>query len=79
MPGANGQFQFWYISIVPLLLGMTGIPMILLFWVEHYFYPILGGVDPRYQHYFMLGLSLWLITVGAHKGLQGNSKKVKTN
>lgn len=76
MPGAHGQFQYWYISIVPLLLGMTGIPMILVFWLDHYFFPILPGVDPRYQHYLILGLSFWLITVGAHKGFGGKKEKI---
>ena len=64
MPGANSQFQYWFISIVPLLLAMLGLPMLLTFWIPNYYYPIVGGVDPRYQHYFLLGLSLWLVTIG---------------
>mmetsp|Transcript_13063 Transcript_13063/g.22047 ORF Transcript_13063/g.22047 Transcript_13063/m.22047 type:complete len:218 (+) Transcript_13063:559-1212(+) len=63
MPGANGQFQFWFICLVPLLISMTGVPLVLTFWVTEYFYPFLHG-DPQYQHYLILGLTAWLITVG---------------
>jgi hypothetical protein len=68
MPGANQQFQFWFIAIVPILLAMTGVPLILTFWIPNYLYPI-NGRDPRHQHYFVLALSIWLITVGPTKNL----------
>merc|ERR1712178_536112 len=63
MPGANQQFQFWFICFVPLLIDMVGLPQIFTFWITPYFYPILDK-DPKHQHYFMLGLTAWLITIG---------------
>jgi hypothetical protein len=54
-------------SIIPLLVGMIGVPYIMVFWIANYFYPIQG--DPRYQHFFLLGISLWLITIGPHRSL----------
>ena len=40
MPGAHFQFQFWFIPIVPLVLALTGLPVILTFWIPYYFYPL---------------------------------------
>jgi hypothetical protein len=76
MPGANQQFQFWYISIVPLLLGMLPLPLISTIWASNYFFPI-TNMDPRYQHFFLLGLSFWLITVGPQKPWFDLSREIK--
>jgi hypothetical protein len=47
---------------------MVGLPQIMTFWITPYFYPILDD-DPKYQHYFMLGLTAWLITIGPKESL----------
>jgi hypothetical protein len=47
MPGGHQQFQYWFIPIVPMLLGMIGVPYIFVFWITNYLYPFLGG-DPQY-------------------------------
>lgn len=40
MPGANQQFQFWFICFIPLLIDMVGLPQILTFWITPLAYPI---------------------------------------
>jgi hypothetical protein len=67
MPGADGQIQFWFTCLVPLVLGMVGLPFVMLFWIQPYFYPVLG--DPDSQHYFLLVLVLYLLTVGPNQKL----------
>ena len=71
MPGGHQQFQYWFIPIVPLLVGMIGVPYILVFWITNYFYPIITnmGGDPQYQHKFLLALCFWLITIGPRMNL----------
>mmetsp|Transcript_22607 Transcript_22607/g.34902 ORF Transcript_22607/g.34902 Transcript_22607/m.34902 type:complete len:90 (+) Transcript_22607:97-366(+) len=68
MPGANGQFQFWFMAFVPLLLATTGVPILATFWVTEYFYPI-NGKDPKHQHWFLLALVAYLLTVGTSEGV----------
>lgn len=68
MPGANQQFQYWFIPFVPLFVGMIGLPGVLTFWVPLYFYPFLNG-DPAPQHYMLLNVSGWLLTVGPQDDL----------
>jgi hypothetical protein len=41
MPGGNLQFQFWYISLVPLLVEMVGLQSIFTFWIYAYMYPVM--------------------------------------
>ena len=67
MPGAHGQFQFWFSVLVPLLVGMIGLPGYLTCWVGAYFYPIEG--DPAYQHYMLLGTCAWLLIIGPRQNL----------
>jgi len=62
MPGAHGQFTFWFTCFVPLLVEMVGLPSFMTFWIYAYFYPIQG--DPKYQHIFLIAITLWLLTVG---------------
>lgn len=62
MPGAHGQFQFWFTALVPILLGMIGLPACFTFLVTPYLYPIKD--DPCYQHYMLLSVCAWLLTVG---------------
>lgn len=69
MPGANQQFQFWFTGLVPIVIEMVGLPSILTFWVPHYFYPIINNADPKYQHFFLMGLVGWLYTVGPRRNL----------
>ena len=40
MPGAHIQFQYWYVSLVPLMIEMIGIPPVLTFWIYVDRYPI---------------------------------------
>ena len=54
--------------MIPLYLNMIGLPFILLVFVPGYFYPI-NGRDPRYQHYFLLSLTAWFLTVGPKESL----------
>ena len=66
MPGAHGQFQYWFTMFVPIALGMTGVPVVCTFWVYSYFYPhenYFTG-DPAPQHQFLLALCAWLLVVG---------------
>ena len=92
MPGANMQFQFWFASLVPLLIDMVGLPQILTFWIYSSLYPLINCGDPSLQHKFMLCLLAWLVTIGPHKNIfesisslfpstqkSGSSKKLKKN
>ena len=54
--------------MIPLYLNLTGLPFILFVFVPEYFYPI-NGKDPRYQHYFLLSLTAWFLTVGPKESL----------
>lgn len=69
MPGANMQFQYWFICLVPLLIEMVGLPQILTFWIYANRYPIVEGADPKYQHIMLLSICAWLNTVGPKKCL----------
>jgi hypothetical protein len=69
MPGANLQFLFWFMSLYPLFIEMVGLPQILTFWMYSKFYPIIEGADPRYQHYILLFVVVWLNTVGPQQKL----------
>ena len=42
---------------------MIGLPSLLTFWISGYLYPVQND-DPMYQHFFLMGLVLWLYTVG---------------
>lgn len=80
MPGANGQFQFWFSCLVPIVVGMIGLPFIMLFWIHPYFYPILA--DPKYQHIFLLFLVIYLVVIGPKKKIlevQAPKKVVKND
>lgn len=68
MPGANQQFQFWFICFIPLLIDMVGLPQILTFWITPLLYPI-RDYDPALQHYFLLALAAWLSTIGPKDNL----------
>jgi len=46
---------------------MIGLPSVTTFWISSYFYPISG--DPKYQHFFLLGLVAWLFTVGPRESI----------
>ena len=69
MPGGHGQFQIWFIPLVPLLLGMIGVPYLLVFWITNYFYPYLPGMNPEHHHKFLLAVCFWLLTVGPRMSL----------
>ena len=78
MPGAHGQFQFWFTVFVPLLLGMIGLPGWVTCLIPMYFYPIEG--DPAPQHQMLLGVCAYLLIVGPAQDLIGglfNAKKAK--
>ena len=87
MPGANIQFQFWFTPLVPILIQMVGIPYQLSFPVYFFFFPITGtgslGTEPveaAKSHIFLIGLCLWLLTVGPCEDLLqkiGITSKVK--
>ena len=88
MPGANLQFQYWFMCLVPLLIEMIGLPMILTFWIYANRYPIIEGADPKYQHIMLLCIIAWLNTVGPKDSLFNsliswiesfNKKKVKSH
>lgn len=71
MPGANIQFQFWFTPMVPILIEMVGLPHWLTFFIYGFLYPVKGGgavdTEPRnaeITHLFMIGLCLWLLTIG---------------
>ena len=49
-------------TLVPLLVSMVGLPTLLTFVVQIKYFPIRG--DPSPQHFFLLGLLAWLVTVG---------------
>jgi len=68
MPGANQQFQFWFIPIMPVVIEMVGLPSFTTFWIYSYFWPVIPD-DPKYQHFFLLGLVAWLYTVGPYRSL----------
>lgn len=59
---------------MPLLVEMVGLPSVLTFWVSGYFYPIF--MDPKYQHYFLLGLVAWLYTVGPRRSILSDVLRV---
>ena len=70
MPGSNQQFQFWFLSLVPIMIEMVGLHSILTFWVYGYYYPVdFRRDDVAPQHLFILGLTAWLITVGPRPNL----------
>ena len=75
MPGANQQFQFWFMSMIPLYLNLTGLPFILLVFIPGHYYPI-NSADPRYQHYFLLSLTAWFLTVGPKESLYKSIKGI---
>lgn len=62
MPGANGQFVFWYMMFVPLLTAMIGVPAWATCFLYIYLFPIEG--DPAFQHKLLLGVCTYLVTVG---------------
>ena len=66
MPGAHGQFAFWFTPLVPLLTDMVGLPQIFTIWIYQYLYPPLPE-KLNIQHVFLLCLVCWLITVGPKK------------
>lgn len=40
MPGATLAVQNWFMVVVPMLLGMIGLPSLGTFWMTHVLYPI---------------------------------------
>lgn len=72
--------------LVPVVIEMVGLPSFSTFWIYSYFYPIMYD-DPKYQHFFLLGLVAWLYTIGPNRsilnqilslfGIKGYTTKVK--
>jgi len=55
---------------VPLLIEMVGLPTVFMVWIPNYLYPIVmdeDSDDPMLQHFFLLALVGWLITVGPRR------------
>jgi hypothetical protein len=49
---------------------MIGLPTFLMVWIPNYLYPIVmdeDSDDPMFQHFFLLALVGWLITVGPRR------------
>lgn len=70
MPGANYQFQFWFISLVPVMIEMIGLPSWCTFWIYAMFYPInQQAVAIKCQHIFILCLVAWLVTIGPERDI----------
>jgi len=40
IPGANHQFQLWFMALIPLLLSMLPVSYGWVFWLTPLFYPI---------------------------------------
>lgn len=54
LPGGHRHFQFWFISLVPTLVELVGLPSVSTFWLNDFHYPVLDGNDRwrlDYQHY----------------------------
>jgi hypothetical protein len=65
MPGGNWQFQFWYMPLVPILFAMLPVPLVATFWITNQIFPIIYyPLDPRYHHYMLLAMMLYLVVVG---------------
>ena len=62
-PGGHTQFQFWYTYMLPVLIQMVGLPS----FIALFLYQLIFAADhsqPNIHHLFLIGLTLWLITVG---------------
>jgi len=49
---------------------MVGLPTVFMVWIPNYLYPIVmdeDSDDPMFQHFFLLALVGWLITVGPRR------------
>ena len=50
-PGGHIQFSFWFMSLIPLAIEMTGFPPVFTFWIYQYLYPVdLNSLKRNYHH-----------------------------
>ena len=63
-------------SLVPLMIDMIGLPIEVTWWIYPYFYPIERCCTKK-QHYFLLALMTWLVTIGPKKDLLGCLTRTK--
>lgn len=82
MPGAHGQFQHWYVTLVPLYLSMVGLPALATFWIPLCLYPCYDGriYDASVQHILLLAVTVYLLIIGpGHKNEESKKSVAVTD
>ena len=67
MPGATQQVQYWFVPLLPLIFSMTGIPILLTFWVTNAYYPLVFYTEEKEHHYILLACAAYLLTIGPQR------------
>ena len=63
VPGGHIQFMLWYMELIPLLFGMSGLPIFLYFKLYKDVFPV-NLENPNVHHVTVLAITGWLMTVG---------------
>ena len=63
LPGANVQFQIWYLEILPILIGMIGFDILIYFKIYSNIFPSrLHHINVH--HVTLISICLYLILIG---------------